>query len=476
MTPQQFQRAKEVFLELQELPAEQHSRLLDSRCADDSATRAEVEKLLRRHLRSNVDESGIGLDDEMLTRVSRQMERLLGPAKQPSAGPSKEMVGQTVGPYEVFETIGRGGMGVVYLGRDTRLGRRAALKAVLPEDTQNAMLVERLRREACTLASLSHPNLATVYGLEPSHGTLFLAMEYIDGRTLAQRLGRNAMPIAEALSTCEQIAAGVEAAHEAGVIHRDLKPSNVMFTADGTVKVLDFGLARELKETAATRNPGDTRLLTLTMQGSVFGTPAYMSPEQARGEILDRRSDIFSFGAILFRCLTGKPAFHGETSGELVDAILNRDPDWSALPKNLPPTVFATLRRCLAKAPADRYRHIGDVRLDLREALAARAWERRDRADGSRIRRAVPWIIAAFAIALGAVGIAWQAFNGKSSASSSSIVHRFDLAFPNDAMQGDLERVQVALSPDGQTIVVACKTQAGQALWMRSHSDGQWRM
>ena len=172
------------------------------------------------------------------------------------------------------------------------------------------------------------------------------------------------MPVPEALYCCEQIAAGLEAAHEEGVIHRDLKPCNVMFTAEGTVKILDFGLARELHEKAP-GPAGDARTLTHTREGSVAGTPAYMSPEQACGDPLDRRTDIFSFGSILFRCLAGRPAFEGETVAEVMDAILTHEPDWSKLPARLPASVASILKRCLAKDPAERYRHIGDVRLDL---------------------------------------------------------------------------------------------------------------
>ena len=428
------------------------------RCSDDSVVLDELERLFGQ---SN-GEQGHTVD------VTSQIESNLAPVR----ARAREMTGQRVGPYQVIETLGRGGMGVVYLAQDTRLARKAALKAILPEAEHDTMPLERLRREARVLASLSHPNLATVYGLEESHSTLFLAMEYIEGKSLSQRLARSAMPISEALYCCEQIAAGLEAAHEEGVIHRDLKPCNVMLTGEGIVKVLDFGLARELHEKPA--SPTDETATTLTRAGFVMGTPAYMSPEQARGEPLDCRSDIFSFGSILFQCLAGRPPFEGETVAKVTDAIVTREPDWSKLPASVPASVISILKRCLAKDAAERYRHMGDVKLDLRTARETRAWERRNPSPtrSTMFRRWAPWALAMMSLAFGAMAF-WRGV--RSSGTSSALVQRFDLTFPADATQADLERVQVALSPDGRSIVVACKTEEGQALWMRSHGDGQWR-
>ncbi|MGB7157592.1 MAG: protein kinase, partial [Tepidisphaeraceae bacterium] len=347
----------------------------------------------------------------------------------------------------------------------------------------NVSRLERLRREARVLASISHPNIATIYGLEESPDALFIAMEFIDGKTLSQRLGRSAMPLPEALDVCEQIAAGVEAAHEAGVIHRDLKPGNVMFTADGTVKVLDFGLARELKIVEANANAnakvgteGDSRAAPLTRQGSFFGTPAYMSPEQARGESLDRRSDIFSFGSILFRCLTGRPAFDGEGDLELIDGILSGEPDWSKLPPNTPEALRKVLRRCLAKDPADRYRHIGDVRLELREMIESRAWEQReDQPARPTARRALPWVVAllALGLALAAALLPWRAVPVPTRQGAAQ---RLDLALPENTTQKDLERLQLAVSRDGRFIVAPFQTAGGQELWIRAFGNGGgWR-
>jgi eukaryotic-like serine/threonine-protein kinase len=459
MTSEQLQRVKELFAALEPLSAKERRRALEAKCGDDSVVRAELEKLLTPD-----DEAQVRLGN-----VTRQGDGIRASA----CGGAGEMTGQRVGPYEVVEILGQGGMGIVYLAHDTRLARKTALKAILPGAEDDAIPLERLRREARVLASLSHPNLATVFGLEESYGTLFLAMEYIEGKSLSKRLGRSAMPISEALYCCEQIAAGLEAAHEAGVIHRDLKPSNVMFTTEGTVKILDFGLARELQDKAL-GPAGDSRTLTLTQEGSLIGTPAYMSPEQARRDPLDRRTDIFSFGCILFRCLVGRPAFEGETVAEVIDAILTHEPDWSKLPARLPASVKSILKRCLAKDAAERYRHIGDVRLDLRETREARAWEGRDPAPAPRtmIRRWAPWALALLSLAFAATAF-WG--GSRSSRTSAALAQRFDTTLPADAVQADLERVQVTLSPDGRSIVIACKTQEGQALWIRSHGDGQWR-
>jgi Tol biopolymer transport system component/predicted Ser/Thr protein kinase len=449
MTSAQFQRVKELFFEIDALAPEGRMAALETLCSDDPVVRAEVEKLLKRDGHSRIE------------KITQQIDALLANAVNDNPA---DLIGTQIGPYEVREILGRGGMGVVYLAQDVRLSRKAALKAVLPSENREAMLA-RLRREARVLALLSHPNLATVYGLEEVDGQLFLAMEFIEGMSLSQRMGRNPLSIGDALQCCEQIAAGVEAAHEQGVIHRDLKPGNVMFGADGAVKVLDFGLARIVNENQETKNS------TLSRKGAVFGTPAYMSPEQTRGEALSARTDIFSLGAILFRCLTGVQAFEGDTIRELMISIQTHEPDWSRLPVKTPESVRKILKRCLAKDPANRYRHIGDVRLDLRDAAAAKEWDRRPAASARTSRRALVAAIGAAAVAL----VAAAFLINRNPPAVETAAQRFDIAFPGNVTQADLERVQVALSRDGQNIAIACKTEAGQALWMRSHLTGDWR-
>ncbi len=281
-----------------------------------------------------------------------------------------------IGAYPIERELGRGGMGVVYLGRDVRLDRPVAIK-VLPEAlSRDPERLARFEREARILASLRHTNIAGIYGLEESEGRRFLALEYVEGETLLERLARGAMPIEEALDVCRQIAAGVEGAHEGGVIHRDLKPGNVKITPGGEVKVLDFGLAKGGAVSAPSSGTdhdlslSPTMALAATGVGVILGTAAYMSPEQARGRLVDRRTDIWSFGCVLYECLTGRQLFTGETVSDVLAKILERDPDWSALPHRTPARVRDLLRRCLDKDAKKRLRDIGDARLQLEESLA----------------------------------------------------------------------------------------------------------
>ncbi len=283
----------------------------------------------------------------------------------------------TLGPYPVERELGRGGMGVVYLARDPKLDRPVAIKVLPDEFARDPERLARFEREARLLASLTHPNIASIYGIEESAGQRLLVLEYIPGETLATVTARGPLPLDEALDVCRQIALGVEAAHEGGVIHRDLKPGNVKITPDGQVKVLDFGLAKGGATTASGSGPDLSQSPTITYAatgaGVILGTAAYMSPEQARGKTVDKRTDIWSFGCVLYECLTGRLAFGGETVSDTIARILEREPDWSVLPAQTPGTVRELLRRCLEKDAKKRQRDIGDVRLELEAAIAARS-------------------------------------------------------------------------------------------------------
>ncbi|WP_437730017.1 protein kinase domain-containing protein [Sorangium sp. So ce1335] len=276
------------------------------------------------------------------------------------------MVGRRIGAYEITGLLARGGMGIVFSGRDTRLQRPVAIKALPRAVTDDPGQRARLRREAKLLASISHPNIATVYGLEQDDAD-YLVMELVVGSTLSERLSRGPLPVMEALPLALQIGRGVEAAHEAALIHRDLKPSNVLLTRDGKAKLVDFGIARAVKPDADDAPP--LSAATLTLPFIILGTPGYMSPEQIRGRGVDRRADIFAFGVLLYECLTGEVAFPGETVADRLATTLEREPDMALVSPEVPPRVVDLLRRCLAKDPARRLPDIGLACQEIEEAL-----------------------------------------------------------------------------------------------------------
>jgi serine/threonine-protein kinase len=277
--------------------------------------------------------------------------------------------GTRLGPYEILGPLGAGGMGEVHHARDTRLDRSVAIKTLPHAQASDPESLARLTREAKSLAALNHPNIAAIYGIEESAGTRHLVLEFVEGETLAERLARGPMLVGDALEAGAQIAAAVEAAHDSGIIHRDLKPRNVMLTASGSVKVLDFGLAKNRFEDApapdSSMSPTRSVALGTTSAGTILGTAAYMSPEQARGKTVDRRTDVWSFGCVLFEMLSGRQAFEGDTVPDLIARILEREPAWDALPPAVPAPVRELLRRCLRKEADARPRDIRDVRLEL---------------------------------------------------------------------------------------------------------------
>jgi eukaryotic-like serine/threonine-protein kinase len=298
--------------------------------------------------------------------------------------------GAHLGPYEILALLGVGGMGEVYRARDTRLGREVAIKVVRQEVAGDPEQLKRFEREARLLASLNHPNIATLYGFEESNGTRFLVMELVPGQTLAEQLDNGPLSVKDTLALACQLAEALQAAHQKDIIHRDLKPANVKITPEGNVKVLDFGLAkvtkaiihRDLKPasvdllgfglamvTAVESNPLQrTVSYDGTREGVILGTPAYMSPEQIRGWPLDERTDIWSFGCVLYEPLSGRRAFYGQAVADTFVAVLEREPDWTLLPQMTPSRVRVLLHRCLQKAPADRLREVRGIRAEVEEA------------------------------------------------------------------------------------------------------------
>src|SRR6266850_7233536 len=285
--------------------------------------------------------------------------------------------GTRLGSYEILSALGAGGMGEVYRARDTKLNRDVALK-ILPEAfAHDPDRFARFTREAQTLAALNHPHIAHIHGFEESNGIRALVMELVEGEDLAQRIARGPMPLEDALPIARQIAEALEAAHDQGFIHRDLKPANIKLRADGTVKLLDFGLAKAMDPLssssagAALANSPTMTSPAATLAGVILGTAAYMSPEQARGKVVDKRTDIWAFGCVLFEMLTGRKAFDGETLTDTVAAIVKNEPDWRALPPGTPAAVQSVIARCLRKDPAQRLHDIADGRLQLDETLNA---------------------------------------------------------------------------------------------------------
>ena len=279
--------------------------------------------------------------------------------------------GTRLGPYQVERLLGTGGMGEVYRAHDTTLNRDVAIKVLLPAVTADPERLSRFSREAQVLASLNHPHIAQIYGLEDAGGVPALVLELVDGPTLADRIAQGAIPIGEALPIAAQIAEALAAAHEQGIIHRDLKPANIKVREDGTVKVLDFGLAKALDPSRST-DPDPMNSPTVSLHGThvgvILGTAAYMSPEQAKGRAVDRRADLWAFGAVLYEMLTGRRAFGGDEVSEILAHVLMEEPDWNALPAGTPLPIRRLLRRCLEK---DRKR-----RLDSAAAARLR-WKRR---------------------------------------------------------------------------------------------------
>jgi len=350
-----------------------------------------------------------------------------------------------VGPYEILSTLGVGGMGEVYRARDTKLHRDVAIKVLLPAVANDPDRLARFSREAQVLASLNHPNIAHIYGVEEANGVTALVMELVEGEDLSQRIARGPIPIDEALPIARQIAEALEAAHDHGIIHRDLKPANIKLRADGTVKVLDFGLAKAIDPNAGTNASAmnsPTLSIHATQAGIILGTAAYMSPEQARGKVVDRRTDIWALGCVLFEMLTGKRAFPGDDATDTIVAVISKDPEWASLPPATPPTVRRVLHRSLEKDPKRRLDSAAGVRLEIDDVSTSAA-----SAATVKPRRAwLPWgLTAVAAIAFAALAVVYL----RQDQVEGALV-RFTIAAPFGSRRTPLETF--AVSPDGKSI------------------------
>jgi serine/threonine protein kinase len=416
---ERWQEISRIYNEALTRGGTERAAYVDAACGNDSSLRGHVQMLL-----SQTGPSGF------LSDVAARF------------------VGGSIAHYQVTSILGAGGMGIVYGARDTKLGRDVAIKVLPPAFANDPERLARFEREAQLLASLNHPHIGAIYGIEHDVDVHALILEFVEGETLANRIARGAIPLDEALPIARQIAEALEAAHDSAVIHRDLKPSNIKLTAAGRVKVLDFGLAKAIDV------PLD---VGATKSGAFLGTAAYMSPEQAKGRPTDRRSDIFAFGCVLYEMLAGRPAFRGDSIPEIMTAVIKDAPVWSELPADTPDAIHRLLRRCLQKNKNDRLQSAGDIRLEIDDALAA-PLVRPARVDSmSRWRERAAWAVGSMAL-LAVVAILAL----RSSPVSSSPEVRLQIPTP-----GTADPVSFALSPDGRWLAFVASDGGTSRLWIR---------
>jgi eukaryotic-like serine/threonine-protein kinase len=432
-------------------------------CGHDSALHAEVQSLL-----AAMEQAGTFIEQPALQSIAPA-----GPAgsRTLDLGPRALDPGDSLGSYTVIEFLGAGGMGEVYRARDATLNRDVALKVRSEAFAPDSDRLARFKREAHVLASLNHPNIAAIYGLEESDGVPALVLELVEGPTLANRIAQGSIPVNEALSIAKQIADGLKAAHERGIIHRDLKPSNIKVRSDSTVKILDFGLAKAL-------NPSDSGSVVpaaatitspaTTHAGMIFGTAAYMSPEHARGTTVDTRSDIWAFGCILYETLTGMHPFRGETTQDTLAAVLTREPDWSVLPSDTPIGVVRLLHQCLEKGPDRRLQDIGDARRAIENADATPSIAAVTR------QRLTYAVLAAVVVAAAAVAL-WSQLRPAEPAPATQTVRRLLIGLPGGqplarapSMPLGDGQASLAISPDGTRVAYVMERQDVRQLYLHA--------
>ena len=452
MTPERWQQVERLYNAALEREASQRAAFLTQACRGDDELRHEVESLLAQ-------DDGASLLEKPALDVAAK-------ALGGDGGPS--LLGRQIGGYQVISLLGAGGMGEVYEARDSKLGRKVAIKILPATFANDAERLARFQREARMLAALNHPNIATIHGLEQSGGVHYLVMELVPGQTLAERIGKGASPTEETLKVAGQIAAALEAAHEKGMIHRDLKPANIKVTPEGQVKVLDFGLAKAFAGDGAqdfSQSP------TLSQEGRILGTPSYMSPEQARGLPVDKRTDIWAFGCVLYEMLTGRTPFAGQTLSDILAAILKHEPDWGALPERTPPKIRDLLRRCLQKDSQRRLRDIGDARLEIEELSAAPANATPAQTAATPARepwRHAPFWLATCVVLAAFTGIAvWKLKPSPPSAPRPA--GHFLLPMPPDVrLVPNFSDLSIVLSPDGTHLAFVGHRGANSQLYLRA--------
>ena len=450
MNAERWQRAKEIYQSVVEQEPQQREAFLAKACAGDELLRKEVESLL-----ACLPEAESLMASPALNMAAQEL------AREQDREPVADLSGHALLHYRVEKKIGEGGMGVVYRAEDTKLKRQVAIKLLPDIFSIDPERLARFEREAKLLASLNHPNIAAIHGLEEAASKRFLVLELVEGETLAQRIAKGPLPVDEALEVCRQIAEGMEAAHEKGIIHRDLKPANVKITPEGKVKVLDFGLAKAFHaEPSAEDIAHSPTISEMTRPGIILGTAAYMSPEQARGKPVDKRADIWAFGCLLYECLTGKRAFRGDDVMEVMAKILEAEPDWSLLPANTPSSIRALLKRCLRKDSKRRQQDILDARIEIEESAAMDAVP--IQAPPAPRRFPLPWLAAcAVVMVLAGIVIGVALMRYLQPATSSPVLRSVIKVEPGHWLDGmrravELERpsrTAIAISSDSRFVV-----------------------
>jgi Tol biopolymer transport system component len=462
MDPDRWRQIERLYHEAQARPAAERPAFLAEACGGDALLRHEVEALLA----SPASAEGF-LEGGAVAAAA---------AGLPAA---RLQPGTRLGSYTVGEQIGAGGMGEVYRARDSRLGRDVAIKILPPAFTVDASRLARFEREGRLLAALNHPNIATIHGIEeadPSTGSgqggvRAIVMELVGGETLAERIARGPLKVADALAIAAQIADALDAAHEKGIVHRDLKPANIKITAGGTVKVLDFGLAKAVEPEETARTAAPTMTVGGTSEGMIVGTAAYMSPEQARGLAIDKRTDIWAFGCVLYEMLTGRAAFAGNTISDTIARVLEREPDWSALPPATPAAVRRLLARALDKDSRRRLRDIGDARRDLEDAMRGA-----ETVDGITASSRGGTSRLLWAAVLGVVAMTGAAAGFLARGPSAPVsVARFTTA---NAIATQLtnyggRETSAALARDGRSFVFVSEHGGTPDIWLRQVSGGE---
>jgi eukaryotic-like serine/threonine-protein kinase len=391
--------------------------------------------------------------------------------------------GHKLGPYEIISPLGEGGMGEVYRARDSKLKRDVAIK-VLPADVANdPERMARFQREAEVLASLNHPHIAQVYGLEnpAGHLTAALVMELVEGEDLAQRIARGSIPLDEALPIARQIAEALEAAHDAGVVHRDLKPANVKVRSDGTVKVLDFGLAKALERSEGHQADAKVSALqtitspAMTVGGMILGTAAYMSPEQAKAKPVDKRADIWAFGCVLYEMLTGKRAFKGDDVTDIITSVMRDTPDWQALPVETPSAIRTLLRRCIEKDPRKRAPHMAIARMEIDDAMTSTG-ELVHSPSATPKKRSTWRVALPIALTVAALGAGWAGSRYFTSAPAPATPIRFQFDGPPSVEFSQRVTAFLAVAPDGRSVAFIGQPRGRSGrIWVHSFTDGTSR-